>query len=186
MSSEISGLVRKDVYEIPETAIREAIVNAVVHRDYSMQTRSIFVRIFRDCVEIESPGLLLIDLSEIGTGRSDQIDRVFKATNGNYRQAELDCHYPVEGTNVTLSGRIDIFVEYSDHVEIHDWKTDASDRFLEEYKVQLSVYALAAEGFTGKPVRCFIQYVSNGIGEVEFEPCSKDEIRKRVEEALVR
>ena len=76
MSSEISGLVRKDVYEIPEAAIREAIVNAAVHRDYSMQIRSIFVRVFGDRVEIGSPGLLLIDLSEI---RNQAIASVFKA-----------------------------------------------------------------------------------------------------------
>lgn len=110
MSSEISGLVRRDMYEIPETAIREAIVNAVVHRDYSMQTRSIFVRLFRDRVEIESPGLLLIDISEIGTGRSEirnqAIASVFKAMGfierygkGTHRMIELckeqGCKTPV-------------------------------------------------------------------------------------------
>ena len=100
MSSEISGLVRKDSYEIPEAAIREAIVNAVVHRDYSMQSCSIFVRVFGDRVEIESPGLLLIDLSEIGTGRSEirnqAIASVFKAMGfierygkGTHRMIEL-------------------------------------------------------------------------------------------------
>ncbi len=110
MSSEISGLVRKDVYEMPEAAIREAIVNAAVHRDYSMQTRSIFVRVFGDRVEIESPGLLLIDLSEIGTGRSEirnqAIASVFKAMGfierygkGTHRMIELceeqGCRSPV-------------------------------------------------------------------------------------------
>lgn len=83
MKSEIDGLIRRDTYEIPTAAIREAVVNAVVHRDYSMQTRSIFVRVFGDRVEIESPGLLLVDLSELGTGRSEirnqAIASVFKA-----------------------------------------------------------------------------------------------------------
>lgn len=83
MPSEIAGLVRRDAYEIPEAALREAVVNAVVHRDYSMQTCSTFVRVFEDRVEVESPGLLLVDLSEIGTGRSEirnqAIASVFKA-----------------------------------------------------------------------------------------------------------
>jgi ATP-dependent DNA helicase RecG len=37
--------------------VKEAIVNAVVHRDYRLN-RDIFVRIFDDHVEVESPGLL--------------------------------------------------------------------------------------------------------------------------------
>lgn len=127
-----------------------------------------------------------IDSFECRHSEIEQIDRVLEATKNAYRIAELDCHYPVMGMNVTLSGRIDLFVEYPDHVEIHDWKTDAGDGFLEEYKVQLSVYALAAEGFTGKPARCFIQYVSNGIGEIGFNPCPEDEIRRRVERVLER
>lgn len=81
--SETGGLIGKDAYEIPAAAIREAIVNAVVHRDYSMQTRSIFVRVFDDHIEIESPGLLLVNLSELATGRSEirnqAIASVFKA-----------------------------------------------------------------------------------------------------------
>ena len=48
-------------------------------------------------------------------------------------------------------------------MEIHDYKTDVSDRFEQEYIIQLSVYAYAAQGFFKKPVRCFIDYVSRGI-----------------------
>lgn len=50
-----SGFRTRHVY--PERVVKEAIVNAVVHRDYRLN-RDIFVRIFDDHVEIESPGLL--------------------------------------------------------------------------------------------------------------------------------
>lgn len=50
-----SGFRTRHVY--PERVVKEAIVNAVVHRDYRLN-RDIFVRIFDDHMEIESPGLL--------------------------------------------------------------------------------------------------------------------------------
>jgi ATP-dependent DNA helicase RecG len=50
-----SGFRTRHVY--PERVVKEAIVNAVVHRDYRLN-RDIFVRIFVDHIEIESPGLL--------------------------------------------------------------------------------------------------------------------------------
>lgn len=54
--SEIRGVNRHDIYEIPLDALREAVVNAIVHRDYSFRGTSIYVRVFDDRVEIESPG----------------------------------------------------------------------------------------------------------------------------------
>jgi ATP-dependent DNA helicase RecG len=50
-----SGFRTRHLY--PERVVKEAIVNAVVHRDYRLN-RDIFVRIFDDHIEIESPGLL--------------------------------------------------------------------------------------------------------------------------------
>jgi ATP-dependent DNA helicase RecG len=45
------------VLEIPEAAIKEAVVNALVHRDYFIQS-SITIDIFPDRAEISSPGVL--------------------------------------------------------------------------------------------------------------------------------
>ena len=83
-SSEIESLVRKDFYDVPEKAIREAIVNAVVHREYSMEDSSIFVKIYDDHLDVESPGLPLgLDINDLGSGRSkirnQVIASVFKA-----------------------------------------------------------------------------------------------------------
>ena len=49
-----SGFEAKHVY--PERVVKEAIVNAVIHRDYRLN-RDIFIRIFDDRIEIESPGV---------------------------------------------------------------------------------------------------------------------------------
>ena len=64
-----SGFVT--TYQIPERAIKEAITNAVIHRDYYTK-RDIEIRIFEDRVEIESPGLLPLNItpSNIGVERA--------------------------------------------------------------------------------------------------------------------
>lgn len=54
---EISGIERKKVDLIPETAYREAIANALIHRDWSIQAH-IRILMFPDRVEIKSPGSL--------------------------------------------------------------------------------------------------------------------------------
>lgn len=52
----ISGSGFKTQHLYPERVVKEAIVNAVVHRDYRLN-RDIFIRIFDDRVEVESPGV---------------------------------------------------------------------------------------------------------------------------------
>lgn len=54
--SVLSGLQRQELPEYPEAAVREAIVNAVAHRDYRVSGRRIEVRMFDDRMEIISPG----------------------------------------------------------------------------------------------------------------------------------
>ncbi len=55
LGAEIKGLFRQDVYEIPPTAIRELIINAVLHRSY-LEVSHIQIAIFDDRLEITSPG----------------------------------------------------------------------------------------------------------------------------------
>ena len=56
MSYEIDGLRRREILELPETALREAVVNAVCHRDYFEKGARVMVEIFDDRVDIVSPG----------------------------------------------------------------------------------------------------------------------------------
>ncbi len=60
-----SGFVTQ--YQIPERPIKEAITNAVIHRDYYIK-RDIEVRVFEDRVEIESPGLFPYNITSANIG----------------------------------------------------------------------------------------------------------------------
>jgi ATP-dependent DNA helicase RecG len=68
--SEIRGFDRFDIYEIPLDALREAVVNAIVHRDYRIKGTSIYVRVFDDRVEIENPGGLPYGIRKQDFGKS--------------------------------------------------------------------------------------------------------------------
>lgn len=58
MRHVIVGAEGRDYLEVPEDVIREAISNAVMHRDYSPMARqqAVTIDIFRDRVEVVSPG----------------------------------------------------------------------------------------------------------------------------------
>ncbi|MEA2082238.1 MAG: ATP-binding protein [Elusimicrobiota bacterium] len=58
MRSEIKGVNRRDIYEIPIEALREAVVNSIIHRDYNMRGTSIMVEVHEDKVVIRNPGHL--------------------------------------------------------------------------------------------------------------------------------
>ena len=50
---------RKEIWEIPETVFREAIINALAHRDYYEKGARITIELFADRVEISNPGGLV-------------------------------------------------------------------------------------------------------------------------------
>ena len=52
------GLLREDRPLLPRTAIREALVNAVVHRDYAITGSKVLLEVFARHVDVTSPGTL--------------------------------------------------------------------------------------------------------------------------------
>ena len=68
-----SGLRRKDVLEIPEEVFREAVLNAIVHRDYSISGSDIKIAVYNSRIDVISPGGLpkSITVEEIYAGRSE-------------------------------------------------------------------------------------------------------------------
>jgi ATP-dependent DNA helicase RecG len=54
----VDGARREERWDYPEEAIREAVVNALVHRDYLLSSTDIEVSIYEDRLEIISPGHL--------------------------------------------------------------------------------------------------------------------------------
>ena len=81
---DIGAVRRKDTWSLPPVALREAVVNAVVHADYAQRGAPIRVAVFDDRVEIENPGLLLpgLTVEDLRRGvsklRNRVIGRVFQ------------------------------------------------------------------------------------------------------------
>lgn len=65
----LSGSGFKTVHAYPERVVKEAIVNAVIHRDYRLN-RDIFVRIFDDRMEVESPGLFPGNITPVNIAKA--------------------------------------------------------------------------------------------------------------------
>jgi len=82
--ADFSELRRKDVWSIPLTILREAVVNAIVHADYSQRGAPVRIAFFNDRIEIENPGILLPGLTVedmlqgVSKIRNHVIARVFR------------------------------------------------------------------------------------------------------------
>ena len=57
-SARLEGAQRYERREYPEEVLREVLVNALVHRDYSIAGTDVALSIFSDRLEIQSPGRL--------------------------------------------------------------------------------------------------------------------------------
>ncbi len=71
----ISGSVdpngqRRDYLVIPEVALREALANAIAHRDYSTHSSRIQIDIYSDRLEIINPGTSLVPIDELESASS--------------------------------------------------------------------------------------------------------------------
>ncbi|MCX5711693.1 MAG: tetratricopeptide repeat protein [Candidatus Omnitrophica bacterium] len=56
MGATIEGMKRSDFSEYPLVAVREAITNAIVHRDYTVDSSQTRIFIFDDRIEVYTPG----------------------------------------------------------------------------------------------------------------------------------
>ena len=65
----IERLKRENIPEYPTRALREAITNAVMHRDWFIEGANVFVEIYTDRIEVVSPGGLPkgMTLADLGT-----------------------------------------------------------------------------------------------------------------------
>ena len=83
-TAEFTGMRRTDHWSIPLTMLREVIINALVHADYSQRGIPMRVAFYDDRIEIESAGLLLpgLTVDDIKSGismiRNPVIARVFR------------------------------------------------------------------------------------------------------------
>ena len=57
-TARLEGAQRQERWEYPEEVLREVLVNALAHRDYSIAGTDVMLSIFSDRTEIQSPGRL--------------------------------------------------------------------------------------------------------------------------------
>lgn len=85
--ADFSEVRRKDVWSIPLTLLREAVINALVHSDYSQRGAPIRIAFFDDRIEIENPGTLVpgLTVEDMRQGvskiRNRVLARVFRELN---------------------------------------------------------------------------------------------------------
>jgi|GEM_PF-195529 len=103
LAARIEDMLREDVPEYPRVALREALVNAVAHTDYSQPGTQIMVAIFADRLEIQNPGMLAfgMTLDDLRAGvsriRNPVIARVLRELNlmekwgSGYKRIAEDC-----------------------------------------------------------------------------------------------
>lgn len=81
---QINSARHQELWPVPLPAIREAVINAIVHADYAQRGAPIRLAIYDDRIEVENPGLLPFGLTveDIIAGvsklRNRVIGRVFK------------------------------------------------------------------------------------------------------------
>ena len=79
----VTGIFRETIPEYPTEALREALVNALAHRDYGLVGTTVDVTIWDDRVEIKSPGglpghITVDNIREDHFSRNRRIMRVLK------------------------------------------------------------------------------------------------------------
>lgn len=62
--NKTTGL-REDVYVLPEEAFREALANAIAHRDYLLDSSCVNINLFSDRVEMTNPGESLVAIEDL-------------------------------------------------------------------------------------------------------------------------
>ncbi|WP_232818700.1 ATP-binding protein [Exiguobacterium flavidum] len=167
-SVTFEGLTRVERSTYPEAAIREALVNAVVHRDYGY-TGSILVHLFDDRIEIVSVGGLVHGLTvediELGVSesRNPRLANCFykikwiesygtglQRIRESYRGSEQQPSWHVSANAFVVTLPKLTFPTPHDHSPLDAWLADHADftsRELEEYlgKSKSSVRSVLAQ-----------------------------------------
>jgi len=145
---EIGATRHRERWPVPLVALREAIINAIVHADYAQRGAPIRLALYDDRIEVENPGLLPFGLTieDILAGvsklRNRIIGRVFKELGlieqwgsgiGRMRTACEEAGLPTPS-----------FEELGRHFRVTLFKTPAAQR--ETDPVEAAILGLLADG----------------------------------------
>jgi ATP-dependent DNA helicase RecG len=164
MHTSLSDQARfKQSYSYPQIACREALINAIVHRNYAIQGRGIEISIFSDRLEIASPGRVLstISLEDIRKlhgaheSRNPLIARVLREVGYVREMGEgIRRIYDVMRSNALAEPDIqsndDNFTVTLFHRSLYDPRVKLWLSLFEEFKLSENQTAVLALGFEGK------------------------------------
>lgn len=76
----VTGMIREELEDYPPSSVREALINAIIHRDYQILGSEIHIDIYPDRLEITSPGGMMdgskiqaLNISEIPSMRRNKV-----------------------------------------------------------------------------------------------------------------
>ncbi|MCY3851383.1 MAG: putative DNA binding domain-containing protein [Acidimicrobiaceae bacterium] len=146
----VSGLFRESIPEYPTSVIREAVLNALAHRDYGLAGSTVDVTVWDDRIEIHSPGPLPGHITEENMrvehfSRNRRLMRALRAMNlveefgegvdRMYREMEARLMLPPEfkstpdSVTVTLRNQFLVDIEELAWLEMLDsWPGSAAER----------------------------------------------------------
>lgn len=153
----------KQSYLYPQIACREALINAIVHRNYAIQGRGIEVSIFSDRLEIMSPGRVLstISLEDIRQlngaheSRNPSLARVLREVGYVREMGEgIRRIFDVMRTNALaepdLQSTNDDFTVTLYHRSLYDPRVKLWLSLFDDFKLSENQTAVLALGFEGR------------------------------------
>ena len=146
---------RQDYLVIPEIAIREALANAIVHRDYATTSSRIQIDIYANRIEIINPGRSLMPIDELETtqsitrnplvmnffkenGYTEQKARGIRTIKQTIREAGLQA--PIFENVSGQSFRVTLFTSAFISIEDKEWLRQFSDYELKDRQLNCLIY----------------------------------------------
>ena len=130
-ASHLEGVRRIDDWEYPESAVREALVNALVHRDYSIAGTDVMLAIYADRLEIQSPGRLpnTITVEKMKAGTRYARNQTLVNIMRDYRYVEargMGVRYRIMPAMRSHNGTEPDLIEEEHRFTVRLWKTQES------------------------------------------------------------
>ena len=192
---------RIEIPEIPYEALREAVINAVVHRDYFQKGANVMVEIFDDRIQIISPGGLVKGLSVENFGeksilRNPNIANLFqrihyieKMGTGISRMQNMMADAGLKPIQFDFSELFVSLIFYRPEFEEFIKETDKQDKSRPESRLESRLESLSKEfdSQLAAKILIFIEEKESGKKELSIKLRHKTvsgELHKQIKELL--
>jgi ATP-dependent DNA helicase RecG len=128
----IKSLERKEILQFPKEAFREAVVNAIMHRDYFDKTSDIMIEVYKNKLIIFNPGGLVSwlkpeEFGKISKTRNSLIASLLSRTSYSEKMGTGIKRIRTAMKKQGLQKPKFEFYEHSFYIELHDSKDTVKD-----------------------------------------------------------